>query len=61
MTINLIDYNGICPNTIEGRLIKTVIDLESLCTKKIIEIIEDLDSLQNQKSFQKDSDVSKTQ
>lgn len=60
MTINLAEYNGVCPNTMEGRLIKTVIDSESLCTKKITEDIEGLHSLQNQKSFQKDSEVSKT-
>lgn len=60
MTISLVEYNGICPNTMEGRLIKTVTDSESLCAKKIIEDIEDPHSLQNQKSFQEDSEVSKT-
>lgn len=60
VTINLVEYNGVCPNTMEGRLIKTVIDSESLCAKKIIEDTEDPHSLQNQKSFQKDSEVSKT-
>lgn len=60
MTINLVEYNGICPNTMEGRLIKTVTDSESLCAKKIIEDIEDPHSLQNQKLFQEDSEVSKT-
>lgn len=44
----------------EGRLIKAVIDSESLCAKKIIEDTEDPHSLQNQKLFQKDSEVSKT-
>lgn len=60
VTINLVEYNGVCPNITEGRLIKTVIDSESLCAKKIIEDFEDPHSLQNQKSFQKVSEVSKT-
>lgn len=53
MTINLVDDYGVWPNTIEGRLIRIVKDLESLFSKEIIENIEDRDSLQNQTSFQK--------